>query len=489
MPYKIFQQGSKWEVWEVGENDKRVKKMGTHPSKTKAKKQKTALDINVSSKEAGNGNEMDKQIETETNQADDVEPQELYPVYNMLDRADVPYSAKSFADVSAAREAKELMERLEDTMAIYYSLFWSIWNDYEIPMEDKPEAWSALFADFNSTFQAEITEDEAMLESLDDFTENLSGSIISISENGTFNSENRKPLIMDIVIIEPGWGNPEDNHYYPAEVLRRDAAKVFDGAKMYATDHRPSEKNVNTEVGKIDKVFQFSETGAPIARVKIWNASFAENIRNRNEMNELHMLECSILAKGKAKKGQIEGKDANIVEAIIPSKHTNVDFVTKAGAGGRALQLVENEEVLMPEDIKTSDEDQEDEEMQEAEDVTLHESDDDETAEENETETEEIAESEDLEDETTYLSEAEVTPVLDKTNLPDVSRQRLEKAKYLTEAELQTAITSEKDYIKTLLRSGEVSGLGDSEPVAETLSVDELQEDHQKRIDAVIFGN
>ncbi len=44
------------------------------------------------------------------------------------------------------------------------------------------------------------------------------------------------PMTMRVRIIKPGWGNERDNHFYPAEVLRRDAG-VFAGAKMYETDH------------------------------------------------------------------------------------------------------------------------------------------------------------------------------------------------------------------------------------------------------------
>jgi len=474
MPYKIFQSGSKWEVWEVDEDDesKRVKKVGTHPSRTRAKKQKTALDINVTAKK-----------ETD---AEEISAEESYSGYEAMPMDDVPWGAMSFEDIDAADEVQELMERLEKRTSQFYTLFWRIWNNIEIPVSEKVTAWSGLFNEFTQVFQGEIAMEDAEMGELEEFSESATGSIIRVSESGKQNGEARQPLKMDIAIIEPGFGNPKDKHYYPADVLRRDAAKVFEGAKMYATDHRPEEKSVRTEVGKIERVIRFSETGAPVARVKIWDADFAEDIRNRNELEELGTLEVSILAKGKAKKGTVDGQECNIVEAIIPSKYTNVDFVTSAGAGGRALQLVENEEADMPEEIENAAAELEPAEVQENEDVILHENENEETV--TEEQPEEIETAEAIQEEPTYLAESDIESLLEKSNLPQVSIGRLVKVRYLSEAELHSAIAEEKAYIKTLIHSGEVTGLGESRPVKEVLSAEELVEDHQKRIDAVIFG-
>lgn len=418
-----------------------------------------------------------------------------YPSYDMMGKADVPYGAKSFADVAAAREATDLLERLEDTTSIFYSLFWNIWCDPDIGMSEKTSAWRMLFNDFSTAFESEIGAEEAAMEELDDFAENFTGSIIKLSESDKQNGDARKPLRMDIAVIEPGWGNPKDAHYYPSDVIRRDA-HIFEGAKMYATDHRPEEKSVRTEVGKVERIIKFSETGAPIARVKIWNPDFAEDIRNRSKIDELGSLEVSILAKGKAKSGKIDGKDAKIVEAIIPSKYTNVDFVTSAGAGGRALQLIENEkEVEMNEERTTVAENELPDnesatDVQEFEDVTLHENEDqtkeDETQETDTADQETVAEVEDAEPE--YLSEANVESTLAKSKLPEISVNRLAKIQYLTEAELQKAIEAESDYIKQLIGSGEPRGLGETVPVEEHITAEQLAEDHKKRIDAIIYS-
>jgi hypothetical protein len=151
---------------------------------------------------------------------------------------------------------------------------------------------------------------------------------------------NRGPLVLEAVLIRPGWGNKVDGHYYPREVLERDSS-VFEGVKMYATDHRPEEKSVRTEVGIIDKIVRYDE-GAPVARVSIFDPDFAESTRNRARLGQLQSLACSILAKGKVEKGTVEGKDANIVQSI--SSAMSVDWVTKAGAGGQAISLAEADE-------------------------------------------------------------------------------------------------------------------------------------------------
>jgi len=497
MPYMKVKQGNKWCIYKKDtDGNKTGGTLGCHITEGKANDQLSALAINVEEIMNKTAN-TDSIVVTHETTPDKPDNAEMYQSWDMVDRANVPYGAKSFADVASAREAMELMERLEDTTAIFYSLFWEIWRDYDIAIPEKVSAWKTLFGDFSSAFESEIGAEETAMGELDEFSENYSGTIINVSESNKMDADARQPVSMDIVVIEPGWGNPKDKHYYPRDVLRRDA-NIFEGAKMYATDHRPEEKSVRTEVGKLVNIIGFTDTGAPTARVKIWNPDFAEDIRNRSKLGELGTLEVSILAKGKAKKGKIDGKDANIVESIIASKYTNVDFVTSAGAGGRALQLVENDkEVDMPDkDEMVVDEVVTDEtpaeNVQESEDVTLHEN--EEETENVETEqTEEVFETENVaeveEDEPTFLVEADVTTILGDSKLPEISRNRLAKINYLTEADLQSAIQAEADYIKQLVRSGEPKNLGESSDVSSAkLSEVDLAEDHKKRVDAIIFG-
>ncbi len=155
----------------------------------------------------------------------------------------------------------------------------------------------------------------------------------------------RAPLKLHVRLIRPGFGNQRDGHYYPADVLARDA-HVFEGVKMYPVDHQQAQKSAANEVGVVDKIVRFDD-GAPVAQVTIFNPDFAEQVRNRAAAGKLGTLECSILAQGTTRKGQVDGKAANIVEAITAAQ--SVDWVTRAGAGGQALNIAEGQTGTCPE--------------------------------------------------------------------------------------------------------------------------------------------
>jgi len=177
-----------------------------------------------------------------------------------------------------------------------------------------------------------VAEDAAAL------SEAAIGRVIAIEEAET--TAGLVPLTLDVALIEPGPGNAMDRHYYPAEVLRRDAG-VFKGGKMYATDHRESAKDVGTWVSTIKACpVGFTESGAPIARVVVHKDWFARDIRALQAEGLLEKMECSIIGAGKAKKGTVNEQEYNIVEAITEG---SADWVTRAGAGGRALALAESE--------------------------------------------------------------------------------------------------------------------------------------------------
>jgi hypothetical protein len=309
----------------------------------------------------------------------------------------------------------------------------------------------------------------------------------------------RAPLALNVRLITPGWGNLRDKNYYPADVLKRDA-KVFEGVKMYATDHRENEKSVRTEVARIDRVHCFADDGAPIARVTVFDPDFAEQTRNRAAAGLLESLECSILAYGRTKPGKVDGQAGNVVEAITSAR--SVDWVTKAGAGGHAISLAESEhpnggplgqvggvtaaeresnmalgknEVAaaleasgLPENVQTAlaaaeypdaaallaaiiavqslKSGETPEPPAEEEPVP---GDDDETP---------AAESE--------LPEADIQAALAKTRLPEPARARLAGAKYRSLAELNAAVTAETAYLKSVTGSGRPVSPGKTQPAA-----------------------
>ena len=166
------------------------------------------------------------------------------------------------------------------------------------------------------------------------------GAVLAIVEDG--DGTRAAPMKLHVVPIEPGMGNAKMNRYYSPAMLRENAHK-FKGAKMYPVNHRGKDKSVGNEVSLVlDCPVGFTASGGPIALVGVFDEAFARNVRNRAALNALGSLECSILGEGKMRKGKVNGKEAYIVEAIDTVE--SIDWVTRAGAGGRALEIVENQD-------------------------------------------------------------------------------------------------------------------------------------------------
>ena len=191
--------------------------------------------------------------------------------------------------------------------------------------------------------EAEPETEEAETAEVETVDVNLSetggdGTVIGLAEGeggaGAVNAD-RGPLKLWIRVIKPGWGNKKDNNYYPPEVVKRDA-QVFEGAKMFVTDHRAEEKNARTEVAVIERSPAFfAEDGSLVALASIWDPAFAEATRNRARAGQLGTLRCSILAKGQVKPGfEQDGRKGSLVEAIRGDPKPDVDWVTRDGAGG-----------------------------------------------------------------------------------------------------------------------------------------------------------
>ena len=294
-------------------------------------------------------------------------------------------------------------------------------------------------------------------ESMAEFSESASGHVMGLAEAKPILPDSVVPLHLDTILIEPGWGNSKDNHYYSREMLEK-YADVFVGAKMFETDHRQGEKSTRTWVSTVKEIKGFTDDGAPIGRVTIHKEHFAKDILALNADDMLEKMECSILAGGLAKKGEVDGKKGRIVESI--TEVDSVDWVTRAGAGGRAHALAETEEGSM---------------------------------EENETEVveEEIVEVEisegDEEPETPApepLSDERVTERLGETNLPKASKVRL-SVEYADEDALENAVKAEIAYVKELTGSGEVFGMAGEPQSQEPLTEDQEREQFNEIMDAV----
>jgi hypothetical protein len=144
-----------------------------------------------------------------------------------------------------------------------------------------------------------------------------------------------------IKVIAPGWGA---SGYYPAEVLERDGPKVFSkGLHMYLDHPTPTEESERPERSVKDlaatltsnaRWMENGSAGAGLyadAQVTSPYRQFIEEIAPQ--------IGVSIRAAGTAESGQAEGRKGPIIKSLAQAE--SIDFVTRAGAGGKILQLYE----------------------------------------------------------------------------------------------------------------------------------------------------
>jgi len=313
---------------------------------------------------------------------------------------------------------KEIKKQLDELMA---------WADYDDEDDDnkpveKPTAHQ---------------ESAAM-----EFSESEAGMAIDIAEDDAppTVADNRSPIKINMRLIRPGAGNLADRNWYPAEVLKRDA-HLFEGVKMWPVDHQQDKKSAMNEVAVVEKITGFMDDGAPIARVNIFHPDFAEQVRNRAAAGQLGTLECSILAKGTARPGTVDGKKYNIVEAITEAN--SVDFVTRAGAGGQALNLAESQKVTQMEDSKPTTPLAETQAVTPAPAPVV------------------IAEGAPAPTPAPVnLAEAEVERLLSASQLPNEIKEIMRERQYKDQAELDAAYAKMVERAKKLIGSGQPFALG-----------------------------
>lgn len=141
-----------------------------------------------------------------------------------------------------------------------------------------------------------------------------------------------------IQIITPGWGS---SGYYSEAVLKQAAAdKVFAAGTHMYIDHPTATEDEERPVRSVKDLAAtlvedaYIRNGALVARAKPlngWGAALAE-------MKDA--IGVSIRAGAMASVGEAEGRQGLIVDELLEAK--SVDFVTKAGRGGRILEVLES---------------------------------------------------------------------------------------------------------------------------------------------------
>jgi len=165
-----------------------------------------------------------------------------------------------------------------------------------------------------------------------EFEETAIGHAVSLSER---KGDDLLPMYMEVCLIRPGWGNKRDMNYYSPQMLKENA-EAFVKAKMFEKDHTADKTNRDF-VSAVESISGFGEDGSVLAQVVVVEEDFAKKARALQDAGLLELLECSILAEGKARRGSVNGVKGKIVEQI--SEVHAVDWVTKAGAGGHAVSL------------------------------------------------------------------------------------------------------------------------------------------------------
>lgn len=154
----------------------------------------------------------------------------------------------------------------------------------------------------------------------------------AVSDDGT----------VPIKLIAPGWGS---SGYYPSEVLRRDGPALFTKGTQMFWDHQTNREENERPEGSLhnlaavlteDARYKDDPSNGPglYARAKVRSDY-------QTPLNEIGTdIGVSIRASGKAKKGTIEGREGAIITELVAAK--SVDFVTRAGAGGKVLEIFES---------------------------------------------------------------------------------------------------------------------------------------------------
>lgn len=383
--------------------------------------------------------------------------------------AEPVWGATSFADLDAANEAKHSAHEAQERVCQLTNIINNILLD--VTIENKPIALKKVTDEFielmSEIFTAPSMESESapkpnLKEGEVLLAESAEGAIIELEEGGIPVTDKRAPLHLEVRLIKPGMGNKKDMNFYPAAILQRDA-HVFEGAKMYTTDHNGNEKSERTEVSVIEKITGFDKDGAPIARVAVFDPVFAEKTRNRATLGQLNSLECSILAAGTAKKGKTtDGIDANIVESILSV--SSVDWVTRAGAGGQALNIAETEGGTMSENTNVTNTVVQPvvvtpPVVQPVAPPVV---------------TAEVA----APAAPVFLSEAEVTAELDKMNLPKGAQTLIAIRPFANVAELHEVASKAVEIVKSITASGQPFGLGNTSAPPVEFS----EADHEKAL-------
>lgn len=293
---------------------------------------------------------------------------------------------------------------------------------------------------------------------------------------------------MEMRVIKPGWGA---SGWYSEEVLRRDGPTAFPPGTHMHLDHATERERRERPEGSIkDLAAVLVSTPAYQENGKAGPGLYARAAVLPTHRETIEALApyigVSIRASGKYQEGEAEGRKGQIIKSIYAGE--SIDFVTKPGAGGKVLALMESlrgkQDSAAEGAAETSTQEAEQMEMKEAQDRI------------GELETK-------LEESTTRLAEVETTmaeqkvradraetalaaveaqsvarKALENVKLPDASKDRIVEAVTLNpplaEGKLDADAVNTKvaesakieaEYLERALGTGKVTGMGQADKV------------------------
>jgi hypothetical protein len=183
---------------------------------------------------------------------------------------------------------------------------------------------------------------------------------IKLHESVASSAETKKigKKFRSLIVAADRWGS---SAYYPAEVLERDGSRVFHaGVQMYADHQKESEKwdqperSIDRLVGSLasDAVFEANGEEGPGLYADV---EFHESFVNR--INELKKdVGLSINATGLTEDAEMDGRYGPVLVGLLAAD--SVDVVTRAGAGGKLVSIIESDRGLAGRELTESGKDQ-----------------------------------------------------------------------------------------------------------------------------------
>jgi len=301
----------------------------------------------------------------------------------------------------------------------------------------------------------------------------LSLSDVVLLDEATIDAEKGE---LTLKVITAGL-NKSKERMYPAAMLERDHG-VFTGVKMFL-DHPTSEEDrarpegsLRNWVANLRETWWDPTSQSILGRAVIIDPAFLEKAKRLQEAGELGSLGASIRASGVGREAGVEGvsKKVLVVEKLIGAR--SVDFVTNAGAGGRALLFESDDSVEEAEggasvelkELNEAFESFKDEtkakitELQEAKEAA------EKRASDAETKLQEAAEVKSAEEKKAAVQK-QLDEALSQVKLPDIVESRI-RSQFADATDLEglvEAVREEKDYLLQLQEAGVVTDLGNDD--------------------------